>query len=306
MSAWRIDMNAAFSKRRLQGIVLLALIGACLPRWASAQSLGDLRYHVRAPRASHAARESTPAPTPAPDPVSSEPGFFDEELEKIEETLLVLGLFLGVAAVSAPFTIPKSALGDDGFDLGYFERYPYLHGMDGYLEADLDNADDPYPWLLRTRVEYVDDFDSLNRLGGQLMFDTAIRLGLDTEVNYHREVQRGGQEDSLWMGDFNLTFRFAQTRRTQLRAGLGVNWLSDRIDTDFGFNFTYTGDWFPRDPWIVSTEIDWGRLGNVELFHGRVTVGVHYHRFELYTGYDYLDVGDAQLDGLVAGIRLWY
>jgi hypothetical protein len=35
-------------------------------------------------------------------------------------------------------------------------------------------------------------------------------------------------------------------------------------------------------------------------------VGVHFHRVEVYTGYDYLDVGDAQIDSAVSGVRIWY
>jgi hypothetical protein len=129
---------------------------------------------------------------------------------------------------------------------------------------------------------------------------------LDTEANDHRESLGGGRHDQLWTGDCNVVFRFAQSPKLQMRSGLGFNWLSDRIGGEEGFNFTYSGDFFPADPWIMSGEIDWGTLGSAGLFHGRATVGVHYHRCEVYTGYDYLDIGDTQIDGLVAGLRVWY
>jgi hypothetical protein len=53
-------------------------------------------------------------------------------------------------------------------------------------------------------------------------------------------------------------------------------------------------------------EIDWGKLGAATLFHGRVTAGVQFHRFEVYTGYDYFDVGSTQINSLIGGVRLWY
>ena len=91
-----------------------------------------------------------------------------------------------------------------------------------------------------------------------------------------------------------------------MRAGLGLNWLTDSSDTDLGFNFTYGGDLFPAKPWVISGEIDWGTLGHAGLFHGRTTVGICLRQVELFAGYDYFDVGDAQLDGFVSGLRLWY
>jgi hypothetical protein len=48
------------------------------------------------------------------------------------------------------------------------------------------------------------------------------------------------------------------------RTGLGFNWLDDPIDTNFGFNFTYGADLFPRRPWVLSATIDWGTLGEAE------------------------------------------
>lgn len=56
--------------------------------------------------------------------------------------------------------------------------------------------------MLRTRGEYADDFDSLARIGGALLFDTASRWGLDSEFNHHRE-ELFGERDSLCTGDAN-------------------------------------------------------------------------------------------------------
>lgn len=219
-----------------------------------------------------------------------------------------------LGAVSSPFWGPRLMIGDDSFEPGYFARYPYRCDLDGYMGIEPSVvhicypwlADEHYSWLLRARTEYADNFDGLSRIGGQVLLDSASRWGLDTEFNHWREDLALNQHDSLWTGDFNVVFRFAQSPRVQMRTGVGFNWLSDRVGSEFGLNFTYGGDWFPRDPWIVSAEIDWGKLGTATLFHGRATLGVHFHRFEIYSGYDYFDVGNTQINGLVSGLRLWY
>jgi hypothetical protein len=67
--------------------------------------------------------------------------------------------------------------------------------------------------------------------------------------------------------------RIGPSERAQFRAGLGMNWLDDPIDTDLGFNFTYGADFFPGRPWILSATLDWGTLGSAELFRFRTSVG---------------------------------
>ncbi len=216
-------------------------------------------------------------------------------------TLTSKALFLGL---SSPFWAPRAAIGDDTTDPGYFLRYPYLHDRDAALVAHQTSPEAHRSWMLRARGEYADDFDSLSRIGGSLLFDTASRWGLDSEFNNFREDLLGSR-DSLWSGDANIVYRFAQSEQLQMRTGIGLNWMDDPLDTDFGFNFTYAGDWYPTQPLIISHEIDWGKLGQATLFHGRITAGVNYHRLELYTGYDYLDVGQAELSGMVFGMRMW-
>jgi hypothetical protein len=100
--------------------------------------------------------------------------------------------------------------------------------------------------------------------------------------------------------------RFAQNPIAELRTGIGANWLADRYDADFGFNFTYAVDVYPARPWVVSSELDWGTLGDTSLFHLRLTAGVLLAGFEVFAGYDYLDVGHAAFAGPVAGMRLWF
>jgi len=165
---------------------------------------------------------------------------------------------------------------------------------------------EPFAYSLRARTEYADDFDSISRIGTRILFDTTTRFGVDSEVNYWRESLAVGQHDDLWTGDANLVFRFAQSEWMQVRTGLGVNWLADEVGTELGFNFTYQGDFFPAQPWIISAEIDLGSLGDETLVHGRVTTGLQWHRAEVFIGYDYYEVDQTELSGFVSGLRLWF
>jgi hypothetical protein len=82
--------------------------------------------------------------------------------------------------------------------------------------------------------------------------------------------------------------------------------LADDIDSEFGFNFTYGGDIYPIKPLVISAELDAGWIGEAWLIHLRSTVGVQWKQVEVYTGYDYLEIGQVQLDGFVAGVRVTF
>jgi hypothetical protein len=242
--------------------------------------------------------------------------------------------FLEGVVIASPIWGPHAAVGDDFSTPGLFPRYPYDQGP-GYMfldkgqstriaPADQRGSDDPelMPeymheglspparlgscWSGRVRFEYADAFDDLHRIGGHLLLTTTSRWGLDTEANYFRERRAGNRWDELWTGDANVVFRFAQSPRWQWRTGLGFNWLADPVDADFGFNFTYGVDFFPRRPWVLSATLDWGTLGSAERFHFRTTAGVIVRRYEVYTGYEYEDIDRTQLNALIGGVRVWF
>jgi len=173
-------------------------------------------------------------------------------------------------------------------------------GPDGPLSAG------PRNWSGRIRFEYADELDDITRLGGSMLLSTTSRIGLDMEMHHFEETLIGTVRDELWLGDFNVVYRFAQSERAQFRAGLGMNWLDDAIDTDTGFNFTYGVDVFPEKPWILSATIDWGTLGSAELFRFRTSVGLIIDRVEVYSGYEYLDIDDCQINALMGGLRVWF
>lgn len=240
--------------------------------------------------------------------------WIDDDDDDVESSFWLGVGKLTIWTMTSPVWLPRTLVDDTTFDPGHFARYPYRCDLDGYMAPDTESVRQQYPWLegdrytwmVRLRGEYGGDFDDVSRAGGQLLFDTASRWGVDTEANYLREQRPADRHDQLWLGDANVVYRFAQSPKLQMRTGVGMNWLSDEFGSEFGFNFTYSADLFPAAPWIMSAEIDWGKLGHAGLFHGRTTVGVHFHRLEVYTGYDYLDVGDTQINTLVSGLRVWY
>ena len=217
----------------------------------------------------------------------------------------LFGQLLFIVA-GAPFWVPPNVMQDDYSSAGYFPEYPYQDGIDGYMMIAPSLPIEPSVYSLQARTEYADDFDSISRIGTRILFDTTIRLGIDSEVNYWRESLGSGLHDDFWTGDANLVFRFAQSERIQMRTGLGMNWIADDVGSDFGFNFTYQGDFLPREPWIISAEVDLGRLGDERLIHGRVTTGLQWRRAEVFIGYDYYEVGQTELRGFVSGVRLWF
>lgn len=204
-----------------------------------------------------------------------------------------------LAGVSAPFWAPPAMLGDEG-DPGYFPDHPYDDAAGSLLfDKEPSGAHDTQIIL---QGQYGDDLGGVSHANGRLIIDTAWRFGIDTEFFYRHED--GVADDELWTGDFNFIWRFAQSEPLQFRTGIGFNWLADRVDDDYGFNFTYGADLFPGDPWVLSGTIDWGRIGEATLFHGRTTIGVTQNGFGVFTGYDYFNVGGAGLHAWITGVEL--
>lgn len=211
-----------------------------------------------------------------------------------------------IYTAAAPLWLPPKLAHDDYSSAGFFPEHPYQDDIEGYMMIDPFLPIEPSAYSLQARMEYADDFDSISRIGSRILLDTTTRFGVDSEVNYWRESLGTDRHDDLWTGDANLVFRFAQSARMQMRTGIGVNWLADDLGSDFGFNFTYQGDFMPRKPWILSTEIDLGSLGDETLIHCRVTTGLQWRRAEWFIGYDYYEVGQTELSGFVSGVRLWF
>lgn len=291
--------------RSLLLFLLLLVAQTVVCSTCGAQVLEQLRTDVRSSEPP-SPDEPVESPRRRDDSCDRRGSYFGDSCDDDDESglnaLIAKGVFWGL---TAPFWAPPVMVGDHYSATGFFSRYPYVDDIDGYQMIDPDLFSEPYDWSLRVRGEYANDFDTLERIGGHILWEGTHRLGIDTTFNYRHEDLPAG-DDGLWHGDANLVFRFAQSEQIQMRAGFGTNWLHDDDGTDWGFNFTYGGDWYPVRPLVVSTEIDWGTLESAGLFHGRATVGVVWHGVEFYTGYDYYDVGTTQIDGLVGGLRVWY
>jgi hypothetical protein len=251
-----------------------------------------------------------PKPQPARD---DNPDDWDEEDSSDglsgDEFVALTGL-IGLG-ITSPFWGPPVLVGDGYTQSGHFSHYPFENGpaymLIGPPEAvGLPGARVPYAWSVRGNAEYGADFEDMDWVGGRLLLDTTWRLGIESDFRNVREDITSTWQDSLWIGDVNLLYRFAQSEWVQMRTGLGVNFLSDTEGTDVGFNFTYGGDWFPVKPLVLSAELDVGALGSANLYHLRTTVGANWGICEAYVGYDYYDVGPTQVAGLVSGIRFWY
>lgn len=217
----------------------------------------------------------------------------------------LFGWLIG-GAITSPWWGPPVMLNDDYGIEGYFHRHPYLDGAPGYMTFEPWDAESPQTMAARASIEYGTSYDGLSNVNSKFLLETMSRWGVDSAITYRSEELSGGAKDSLLTGDFNVVYRFAQSEHAQFRTGLGLNWLTGDIDDNFGLNFTYGFDLFPARPWVYSTEIDWGWLGDAGLFHLRSTAGWQFHGGELFIGVDYYDVGPLDNTTMVSGVRMWF
>jgi len=292
----------AREKRRIE-VVFLAIAGLMIGTLSPAgavraeeNNLAALRDDVRSDGASGGGSDDDSTKPRRP--------YHDKEEEDPADSSLGRMLAdMGAIVALSPFWLPRTAVDDTGGD-GYFSRWPYRDGPH-YMTIDRW-TDGSRRWSARLRGDYAEDFDDMSRISGHLLVSTSARFGLDTEMNFLQERLPERRRDELWLGDCNLVYRFAQSERSQWRAGLGFNWLDDAADTNFGFNFTYGFDLYPVKPLVLSTELDWGTLGSAEAFHFRTTAGVVLFGLESYVGYEYRDIDRFHFNGLVAGVRVWF
>lgn len=283
-------------RRRFLRLAIVAYVLGCLDLGSPALGEGQLdavRQDVRT-------ADSSASPSEPPHHGDGPCGPVDEGLDFASATGLG---YLAGAVVTSPFWVPHQMLGDDLSTSFSFARFPYADGTGYATRGDPSGA---RFWSAQFAADYATTFNDLDSIGGRFVLNTSSRFGFDGSGKHFEEHLSGGRHDALWLGDANLVYCFAQNGQMQWRTGLGVNWLDDARRADVGFNFTYGFDWFPRRPWVVSTEIDWGSLGRSSLFHFRSTVGVIYNRFEAYTGYEYYDFDRVQTNALIGGVRVWF
>lgn len=214
----------------------------------------------------------------------------------------------------APFKAPRAGLHDEWDSQALFPSYPYAERPRGYLffpdhDNGSGNADETInvrPWSLRLSAEEGNDFRRMNRVGIRASLDTSLRIGLQSNWNYLSESLDGGRRDSTWLGDNNVTFRFAQGEKAQFYTGAGVRVLTDPTATHAGFNLLYGADFFPRKPVTASALFDLGNVGSAFILHGRATIGATWRHLEGFAGYDFMRIGSVNVQGPLLGLRFWY
>lgn len=206
--------------------------------------------------------------------------------------------------VTSPYWLPNAAFDQPGCDR--FATYDEQLGRVGYTDTEWFDHATNIVASARAQVDYGTNFDGLEQIGTKLQVDLPVwRLTLDGSIsNYYEELAAGG-EDHLAIGDVNLVFRFAQGERIVWRSGVGVNWLAD-AHNEAGFNFTYGLDAMPWEPVVFSTEIDLGTLGHESLLCSRTTLGLQWRAVEVYTGFEYVELGSAGLSTMLFGVRGWW
>jgi len=229
-----------------------------------------------------------------------------DELENGWEDLFWKGAFVVAAA---PWWGPHVLIETEESQSGPvdFASFPYADGHEGYLVIESKPPSKVFALGASYQQEFGSDFSGITRTGGQLQVESAdYRFGLDTEWDVFTEKLPSGSTFDLWTGDANLVVRFAQSEKLMMHSGIGINYLTATGQTDLGFNFTYSLDAFPVDPWVISADLDWGTLGHSSRFHLRGATGVTLEWVELFGGYDYERIGGQDLHGPMVGARFWW
>jgi hypothetical protein len=298
--------------RPVQTAIAVLLLAFGRPA-AAAESLAGLREDVRTPSSGsrEPEKKDDDRPVDKDDDCYRPYGDECEDDDDWSSGLVAGGMYLAGVGLTSPFWLPHVALGDNFQTPGYFAHYPYQYDV-GFMLIDpvealgLEGSRVPYWWNVRARGEFGSGLDDLDWIGGRLFIETKSRWGVEGDFRYVLEDVGGGIHDDAWIGDANVLFRFAQSEWLQFRTGLGMNYLSDRAGTDLGFNFTYAVDAQPIRTLLFTAELDLGTLGHASVVHVRTTAGVAIGVCEAYVGYDLYDIGSTQIQGLVAGLQLWY
>lgn len=286
----------------------LAMMAGLAALVFQALASGEVRAEDSLVQLREEVRTADPDSPPEPRDERSESRFDPQNETTFDDNwdggLILTGLGVAAIGATAPFWGPPALIGDSHYIDGYFPRYPYKN-RGGYMWIG-EPVGEVYVVGVRARSDYGTNFGRFNWVGGNVLVESTLRLGGEADFRVLSENGHGAAADSLTLGDANLFYRFAQSDQFQGRSGIGVNYLADQHDSNYGFNFTYAVDWYPVKPVIVSAELDLGWLGEESLFHFRLTEGLSWKYGEAFVGYDYYDVGTFQAGGLVAGVRLWF
>ena len=164
----------------------------------------------------------------------------------------------------------------------------------------------------RLRADYWTDFDDTRRIAAQAVATTWVRnLLIDAEVNYWQQSRAPFEGDRLggtwWTGDANAVLRVADHKRGRLRTGGGAAWiLRDDGEAEVGYNGTVACDFGLLSNAVAGFEVDYGKIGDDDLFRWRVGGGWAFPGVEVRCGYDDFRIGREDREGVYAGVVVRY
>ena len=226
----------------------------------------------------------------------------------------IIGTTVNLESVYAPAFVNTAVSGTSGLSATHSQTPPAVQPIIAASESfevsaapEIDpSLGDSYfcslnDWFSRLTVQGGSDFDGLGQGGIGLLLQPTNSLGLEAAATLFRESGTAFR-DHLWLGDVNLLFE-PVSGDVRLRLGIGLNWLGDAYGGEAGFNLTAGTDIRLSNRWLLTGEIDYGTLGDSDLFHSQVTLGATFGNRELFAGYNYYDIGGAELDGVIFGLR---
>lgn len=291
----------AFKQFRAFACLIILMLLGFPPQQTTAQGLfSELKNSVRKPHPEKTKEKRE-------NYRSTEP-FFNHSFGERFSDLVGVAFFV---AATTPVALPISIAKDNYKTQAYFPGYPYQDDARGYMLFDRPSQNqpftsEPFNYSIQSSFDYTYYSSEISKTGTRFLIDTTSRFGIDSEFSYWNESLPGSSSEDYWAGDTNVIFRFAQTESFQMRTGIGFNWLSDEASSDFGFNFTYKGDFFPIDPLVLSAELDLGKIGSATLSHLRLTTGLNYRHAEIFIGYDHFRLAETEFNGFISGIRIWF
>jgi hypothetical protein len=204
-----------------------------------------------------------------------------------------------------PFSGPRYLLDDHDQEV-YFTSYPFADQHSGNLLIEPLWTPELKETRLSLGTEYGADFGPQQKVTTRLQFDTRSRFGLDASFDYLREQDAQGDHDQTWLGDINLTWRFAQSANSEFRTGIGYNWQADSNSSGKGFNFTYGGSIYLDKPSVIEFDLDLGVIGEANLTRFKTSYSRYLKRARLSVGYENLQLGSFEADYLTVGMTIDY
>jgi hypothetical protein len=211
------------------------------------------------------------------------------------------GAWLGMQSV-APDGVPS--------DVG-LAGVPYVQQHPGFLG---DRREGGPGRLVGAQVQT--EFGMIERdlqrygVGGRVWLTAFAQISTD----YHRyfEQRESGGHDTLTVGCTDLSLGIPITTRGHLHLGVGVLTYHDGIGGEAGAAFAAGFDVFPVRPLVLSVAGNVGSIssdsdeGRTSMGMLRASLGACIDRFEIYGGWQSTWIGQVQLDGPMAGVRVWF